>query len=267
MQDTKTMLQKYVDVALDWSVSKSKISFFILSSSPDKNNTDLVKDVVKERLWEYYNNDFLYIQDFSKELKQKYNINAHNIKVEQKTDNETYKVLLNNYNYKDIGTREINTRLQHSSAWSSKILFIENIERMWISAINAFLKTCEEPLPNRVIIATTANKSQILDTVISRAIVINAVKNTQNNLNIDLELSDDLNLAIKILASNDNIYKKHQMLIAINKKWLINKFIDELIAYYVSKNNFNYSEKRLNIKKMSISNVNMDNLLFYALLD
>jgi len=141
MQDTKAILQKYIDVALDWDISRSKISFFILSAMPDIDNSALVKSMAKDKLWEYYNNDFLYIQDFSKELKQKHNIKTHTIKVAQKSDNDTYKVLLSDYNYKDIGTREINTRLQRSPAWYAKILFIENIERMWISAINAFLKT------------------------------------------------------------------------------------------------------------------------------
>ena len=40
------------------------------------------------------------------------------------------------------------------------------------SAYNAFLKTCEELLPNKIIVATTSNKSKILTTIISRAIVI-----------------------------------------------------------------------------------------------
>jgi len=117
------------------------------------------------------------------------------------------------------------------------------------------------------------NKSQILDTVISRAIVINDINginnmnNTAYSINTSPELSDDFQSAIKILASEDNIHNKHQVLVAINKKWLINHFIDKLIAYYISQDNFDLSEKRLNIKKMSTSNVNMDNLLFYALLD
>ncbi|HCY20681.1 TPA: hypothetical protein DIC40_02285 [Patescibacteria group bacterium] len=43
---------------------------------------------------------------------------------------------------------------------------------MTSEATNAFLKACEEPLPNRVIIATTSNKSKILETILSRAISI-----------------------------------------------------------------------------------------------
>jgi len=40
------------------------------------------------------------------------------------------------------------------------------------AAANAFLKTCEEPLPKRLIIATTTNHVQLLETILSRALVI-----------------------------------------------------------------------------------------------
>ncbi len=43
---------------------------------------------------------------------------------------------------------------------------------MNVSAANAFLKTCEEPLPHRIIIASTSNINQLLDTIISRAVVV-----------------------------------------------------------------------------------------------
>ena len=52
------------------------------------------------------------------------------------------------------------------------MLIIENIERMTNEAANAFLKTCEEPLAKRIIIATTGNKSKVLETIQSRAIHI-----------------------------------------------------------------------------------------------
>jgi DNA polymerase III gamma/tau subunit len=44
---------------------------------------------------------------------------------------------------------------------------------MSIGAANALLKTWEEPLANRIIIATTSNKSALLDTILSRAFVVN----------------------------------------------------------------------------------------------
>jgi DNA polymerase III gamma/tau subunit len=40
------------------------------------------------------------------------------------------------------------------------------------SAMNAFLKTCEEPLANRCIFATIDHETSILPTILSRAMVI-----------------------------------------------------------------------------------------------
>lgn len=53
-----------------------------------------------------------------------------------------------------------------------KIVLLENIERMSLAAANAFLKTFEEPLQNRIIIATTSNVNAMLDTILSRAFII-----------------------------------------------------------------------------------------------
>lgn len=53
-----------------------------------------------------------------------------------------------------------------------KVVLLENIERMTNAAANAFLKTFEEPLPNRLIIATTSNRDALLDTIVSRAFLI-----------------------------------------------------------------------------------------------
>ena len=43
---------------------------------------------------------------------------------------------------------------------------------MTTSSANALLKSLEEPLPNRLIIATTSNYKLLLDTIISRAMII-----------------------------------------------------------------------------------------------
>ncbi|MBR6907479.1 hypothetical protein IKN40_03085 [bacterium] len=39
------------------------------------------------------------------------------------------------------------------------MVIIENLQRMTNSAMNAFLKTCEEPLKNRYILATAEHES------------------------------------------------------------------------------------------------------------
>jgi hypothetical protein BACCOPRO_02779 len=40
------------------------------------------------------------------------------------------------------------------------------------AAMNAFLKTCEEPLKHRFIFATVSDESAILPTIFSRALVV-----------------------------------------------------------------------------------------------
>lgn len=52
-----------------------------------------------------------------------------------------------------------------------KVLVIENIERMNGASANAFLKSLEEPLPGRIIIATTSNLERVLPTIQSRALL------------------------------------------------------------------------------------------------
>ena len=43
---------------------------------------------------------------------------------------------------------------------------------MNLSSANAFLKAAEEPLPGRIIIATTTHPAQIMETIVSRSIVV-----------------------------------------------------------------------------------------------
>lgn len=57
-------------------------------------------------------------------------------------------------------------------AGDTKILMIEHLDRATIGAANALLKSLEEPLPNRFIIASTTNKDSILPTILSRALLI-----------------------------------------------------------------------------------------------
>ena len=72
-----------------------------------------------------------------------------------------------------------------------KVVLIENIERIVPAAANAFLKTCEEPLAGRLIIATTSHRSQLLDTIISRALVVHFDEVSQEEL---LQFAGDQNM-------------------------------------------------------------------------
>lgn len=291
-EHSKELLEKY----LWWS--NEKVSFFILSGPKGIWKSGIVIELAKQILWDFFYNDFLHIKDFSDKMWKE-----HELKVEYKDTNETTKTLQDSYNYTDIGTREINDWLQVSPAWTKKIVLIENIERMNRSAINAFLKTCEEPLPNRVIIATTSNKSRILDTIISRAIIIpffeysyeelqkycdekwyfawdDDLKNlvclmSQGKLwTLDLfdeklsendELKNKFKNIIKILQDSP-IWVKYQVLLDINTAWITEQFLDGIIAYYIQKDQFHSVQKWLEVRKILGTNVKNDNLLFSGLI-
>lgn len=122
---------------------------------------------MKEKLVGKYGlQDFLHIKDFSEQLGKE-----HQVKVEY-TKGETAEKLLKDYGYQDIGVREINEWLTQSAVGERKVLFLAYIERLTPSAANALLKSCEEPLPGRIIIATTASVESVMETLISRASLI-----------------------------------------------------------------------------------------------
>jgi DNA polymerase III delta prime subunit len=87
-------------------------------------------------------------------------------------EKEQYLTTEDGKQWRDMGTRDINTRLQMAPNNTYKVLFLENIERMGISAANAFLKSLEEPLPGRIIIATCSSVDHILPTIQSRAMIL-----------------------------------------------------------------------------------------------
>lgn len=65
--------------------------------------------------------------------------------------------------------RRLISRIQRSTFESKKKIFIvENVEKLGISAANAFLKTLEEPPEDSVIILTTSKLNALLPTIISR---------------------------------------------------------------------------------------------------
>ena len=294
-QHSKELLEKYLNEA---TINPKRNRFFILSGPCGVGKWDIAIQLSKQILWDFFYNDFLHIKDFSQKIGKE-----HELKVEYKDDNSTSKELFDKYNYKDLWTREINERLQLSPAGTKKILLLENIERMNKAAINAFLKTCEELLPNCIILATSNNKSRILDTIISRSIIIPFFEYTEeellkycdekwyfawdNNLKelvclmsqwkkwtLDLfheklseneELKDKFKNIIQTLQ-NSTIWVKYQALLDINNAWFTEQFLDWLIVYYIQKNQFDLAQKRLDIRKILWTNVKNDNLLFSGLI-
>ncbi len=142
------------------------IPFVVVAGPMHVGKTTLVLQGIRALLGQYVQQDFLHVQDFSEQLKK-----PHVCKIETSTT-ETSDILRKDFGYEDIGVREVIQRLSKSPSNSRKIVLFENIERMNSHAANALLKSCEEPLPGRLIVATTSAIDRVLPTLVSRAFLL-----------------------------------------------------------------------------------------------
>ncbi|MBU0626558.1 AAA family ATPase [Patescibacteria group bacterium] len=145
-------------------------SFFVLSGPKSIGKSTIIQEIINERVGQFAYHDVLYIRDLSSIIGKK-----HSLKIDTPKKKEKQFIPLDpdgKEKYEDIGIRQINHRLQQSPMGRNKVVIIENIERIVTEAANAFLKTLEEPLPNRLIIATVSHSSQMLETIFSRALVL-----------------------------------------------------------------------------------------------
>lgn len=146
--------------------STSKPVFFIVIWPEWIGKTLFLRSLAEELLGEFLKTDFFWMRDFSSQLWK-----AHTIQIETPSNLKTI-AIEDETIYENKGVREVNSRLQQSSLSGKKILLIENLQRMTNAAMNAFLKTCEEPLANRYLFATAEHESWILPTILSRSMVI-----------------------------------------------------------------------------------------------
>lgn len=196
-QESIKTLKKYIDM---FFAGDPKSPHFLIVAGPQHiGKSSIIKELLKENMGNYFVTDVLQIKDFSEQLEKK-----HNIRVELVSNAETTKTLIKEYNYEDLGIREVNNRIQQSAIGKYKIVFLENIERMAASPANAFLKTCEEPLPKRLIIATTSNSIQLLETIRSRALMIKFNQLSDNELSQRMETNNMFsnNIQLKQLVIN-----------------------------------------------------------------
>lgn len=304
-QDNIKILRKYLD---NFILSQNRsIPFFIISWSKNIGKTTAIQSLIKEYLGQFFANDFLYIRDLAGNYdwdidKIKKN---HSLKVQlSKKKEENFLEMTNGLEYHDLGIREINLWLQQSKVWSFKAVLLENIERMTPEASNAFLKTCEEPLPWRIIFATTSHQSQLLDTILSRAIIIKFNELTNADIkkfivekwyfewddkfidfvaNISMWrpwvvvklhdifekndlLKQDFIKLVDLLKSKKSIFAAQDILKNLNNNGYIDSFIDWWIAYCVENDMFEQAKRWLETKKMLKNNVWIENLILYWLL-
>ena len=289
-------LRKYINNVIEtWKWTQ----FFLLAWPNWIWKISHAKAIIEEILWPYMYSDCLFVQDF-----EPFTWKFHTIPVEVK-DDKRYIQFPDETQHENYGVREMNEWFLNSSFSWKRFLLIENIQRMSNSAINAFLKSAEEPLAGRFIIATVPHISMVLDTIRSRCITIPF--NTLNNeemqkfadenqiFNNDKQLQTVMiamamwkpwflkNIAEKV-QNNENLgenlrklttwllsdskpkWELHQALKAISEQWLLNDFLEWWIAYCSEKWDYQQAEGRIQMKKYLQSNVNQDSVLLYGLM-
>jgi len=162
-QAAQYVLQK---VAQKLQQGEAFARFFLLSGPSSVGKTTFAQKLIVEPLmqnglllpWE-----FVFLQDFGKLGEQ-----SQPIKIEQKE----LSVQIGDKTYPNWWVRELAERAYLKPAWKYKLVLIQNLERLTLAAANAFLKLLEEPPSYFVIVATTSNKQNLLDTILSRAFLV-----------------------------------------------------------------------------------------------
>lgn len=160
-QRTKELLQQY-EARLK-TTGEAAFPFVILSGVSHIGKMTLLRELAMDIVGANRHHDILVLEDCSEDLDK-----AHSLKLELPPDEQVVEKK-DGSKVQDLGIRQLVQRMTTAPIGERKICILENIERMSLGAANAFLKTAEEPLPNRLILATTSNESTLLETIRSRA--------------------------------------------------------------------------------------------------
>lgn len=198
--------------------------------------------------------DVLEIKDYSSVLGKE-----HSLKVEYKKNTDS-DLLQKQEWYDDIGAREINDRLSMAPAGDMKILLLEHLDRATIGAANALLKSLEEPLPQRLIIASTTNKDSILPTILSRALLIHCdAAYIPETLSAEQQETFD-NITSALKSKNIAVLTKWASQIA--KEWWWRIFLDNLMSNYAQQNHYDRIPLLIQSLRQIDSNVSVEHILF-----
>lgn len=290
--------QEQVKSFLSHNQSSQKPLFLILIGPEGIGKTTFFRQLAQELLGQTFSSDFLWMRDLSTELWK-----LHTLQVEMPSALKTIP-LENGTQYENKGVRELNAWLQQSSLSGKKILLIENLQRMSNAAMNAFLKTCEEPLSNRFLFATAEHESWILPTILSRAMVIRfsplldsemrtyleqdlhfTGNEQQKQLLIALalgkpgtlhqllekwetlpELFESMLQLNTLLYQQGQRHLKLQLFKKIEENWLLETFLTMLIKELTEAGKIEDAESWIKVKQLISANISQENALWYGIL-
>jgi len=251
-------------------------------------------DMSQELLGDYAQQDFLHIQDFSEKIGKR-----HNLKLRTTDTNVVSKQLLDEFHYDDIWVEDIVSWLQKSSTSGTKIVFLENIDRLIPDAGHALLKSLEEPLDGRIIIASASHVSTVLPTLLSRALVLQfqaltiadmlSYVQTQHPaltsknviitlaqwrpglVSVFVNLLDAIPSAFAVLEDILRLwtvvdkYAFYKALSQFQKAGVIDIVLDALIAHFVEQGKYSIVQDWLYMKRYMDNNVSFENLALRTL--
>jgi hypothetical protein len=274
--------------------------FIIIAWPAHIGKSSIVRDIIGSSDLNHY--DVVTMQDLSDDwmlLKESNDLTgtSHSIQIEVESKRQDIRLedgsLVHNW-----WVRELQEWLVRSPLGRDKVVLIEAIERATGWASNALLKTLEEPLPHRLMIATTHSISQLPATITSRAMIFHADRLSEEQMQWWMQeylpdypqeqyrdlmvlatgrpwlvaryhqkwILDDILLSYKQLVSQLDwtwmLATLYQQISAINKSGYVSIILDAILyASYEQKNYILYDATFDLIRKQD-SNINIDNLLF-----
>lgn len=269
------------------SLIQANVWGFILLTGPQYvGKTTLIQSFLGDLVDPAYQfSDYRFITDLSDqrlELKQsnsKLTGNDHTIKVEM-DESKQYITLQDHTLYHDRWAREMIERLSKTPINGTKVLHIENIERMSITASNALLKTLEEPYQNRRIIATSSKPHLLLETIVSRWYTLSFHEVEQGdpwwlgrpwlarrikNMPSFQELDTIIQSIISSWRPGHLFSTTQSLFMKAHEWWVLELCLDALIVYYQDQSS--YTQKLLYSKKLLSSNVAVANIIMNMMIE
>jgi len=119
--------------------------------------------------------------------------------------------------------REFINYADTKSSYKFQIFIIENIDRLTSQSANALLKFLEEPYIWNIVFLTNSSTSNILETILSRVVVINTFLDNK---------SKNTNLTYIELIQNYKNYKIIKIMIYFIIFIIIQKILKKMIIYF-----------------------------------